>query len=154
MSAGWKGPKFPERWSLSYRQMLDAAVDLIQRDIRDTPCPFGSPRWHISGCACTLAVFNPALFILRGLWLMLPVLRAHRSVTARLTLFTVICVFIMCPTYTFWQTRQPASTPWGLKHTLGDWILFCCMRVWTELKLEPFLPQIHALAAPIIIFCW
>lgn len=53
----------PERWSLSYRQMLDAAVDLIQWDIRDTPCPFGGPRWHISGSACTLAVFNPALFI-------------------------------------------------------------------------------------------
>lgn len=118
----------PECWSLSCSQMLDAAADLIQRDIRDTSCPFGSPpRWHISGSTCTPAVFSPALFILRGLWLMPPVLRAHRSSAACLTL--QLFVFLSC----VW--RRHFAKHMNPLRLLGEgggdsqhrWVLFCCM---------------------------
>lgn len=157
--------------SLSYRQMLDASADLIHWDIRDTSCPFGSPRWHISGSSCTPALFNPAVFIPRSLWLMWPVLGAHRSLTTQpdavysyLCFYHVSDVNIWSNTWTRFSSRGG-----GVKHISGvsqhwwNWqngfsvckfhIFLCVLELGWNYSL--FLPHIHALATPIIVFfCW
>lgn len=76
------------------------------------------------------------------------------SIYDRLPDITAICVFIMCLTSTFGQTREPASsTPrgWGGGVSQPRWILFCGM-LKQDWNSSLFLPHIHALAAPIIIF--
>lgn len=102
----------PECWSLSCSQMLDAAADLIQRDIRDTSCPFGSPpvtyQWqHVRSSSiqsCTVYTEGP---------LTDAACPEGPSIYDRLPDITVICVFIMCLTSTFCQTPEPALTPGG-----------------------------------------
>lgn len=149
--------------SLSCRQMLDAGADLIHWDIRDTSCPFGSPRWHISGSSCTPALFNPAVFILRSLWMMSPVLGAHRSHDS---VYSYLCFYHVSDENIWPKTRFSSRGGGGWKafqeflSTSGtdkNGFSVCTFHIFLSVlelgwNYSLFLPHIHALATPIIVF--